>query len=136
MPAPDQLMLTNPQLNLSAPFGMAIVVNTPATHDLSPGAKLVLGSLDCQVFDTSGHSPGGRSLYFASSGVVVAGDALFEGSIGRTDFPGCDHHRLIKLVCENLLTLPEQTVVYSGHGSPTTIGNERKSNPFLSDWKK
>lgn len=134
--APDEPMLTDPQRNLSAPFGLAIVAGVPATQDLRPGLQLSLGPLVCHVSDTSGHSPGGRSLYFPSEGVVLAGDALFAGSIGRTDFPGCDHKALIRLICENLLTLPGPTVVYSGHGPSTTIENERKFNPFLSDLKK
>ncbi len=131
--AEDRHMLTDAQANLSAPFGVSLTIRTPAGGTLEPGATLTLGRTEWQVLDTSGHSPGGRSLYCAQAGVVVVGDALFAGSIGRTDFPGSDHRRLIDNIRRNLLTLPPETVVYSGHGPTTTIGNERKFNPFLSE---
>jgi hydroxyacylglutathione hydrolase len=129
----DQPMLSDPQLNLSAPFGFHLALRTEADGGLAPGTELSLGDLKFLVLDTSGHSPGGRSLYCAQAGVVLAGDALFAGSIGRTDLPGADHHQLIRNIRENLLILPETTLVYSGHGPATTIGIERKSNPFVSD---
>jgi len=129
----DRHMLTDAEANLSAPFGVSLVVRTPVGDTLEPGRTLTLGRTNWRVLDTSGHSPGGRSLYCPEAGVVVVGDALFAGSIGRTDFPGSDHHRLIDNIRRNLLTLPPETVVYSGHGPTTTIGNERKFNPFLSE---
>jgi len=131
--AADQPMLYDANKNLSAPFGLPVTTQTRADSDLAPGATLRLGDLEWLILDTSGHSPGGRSLYCQGAGVVISGDALFAGSIGRTDFPGCDHAALIRHIRENLLKLPENTLVYSGHGPPTTIGNERKSNPYVSD---
>ncbi len=130
---PDAAMLTDPQLNLSAPFGFDVVVETPVARHLEPEMELLLGDLKWSVLDTSGHSPGGRSLYCPAAGVVFTGDALFSGSIGRTDFPGSDAGRLIANIHRHLLTLPGETVVYSGHGPSTTIRNEQKFNPFLSD---
>lgn len=130
---PDAPMLTDPQLNLSAPFGFDVVVETPVSRHLEPGMELLLGDLKWSVLDTSGHSPGGRSLYCPEAGVVFTGDALFAGSIGRTDFPGSDHRRLIANIRRHLLTLPGDTAVYSGHGPATTVRNEQKSNPYLSD---
>ena len=129
----DAIMLTDANANLSGPYGMGFTVQTPPDGDLQPGIKLQLGRFSWTVLDTSGHSPGGRTLYCAEAGVVLAGDALFAGSIGRTDFPGSDHYRLIRSIRENLLKLPDETVVYSGHGPITTIGKERKFNPFLTD---
>jgi len=129
----DRAMLTDSQLNLSAPFGFDVVLETVADGDVEPGMELLLGQSKWIALDTSGHSPGGRSLYCPAAGVVFTGDALFAGSIGRTDFPGSDHARLIRNIREQLLALPPETVVYSGHGPTSTIGNERKSNPFLSD---
>ncbi len=129
----DQPMLTDPALNLSAPFGFHVILNTPADGDLTPQQPLRLGAVDWIALDTSGHSPGGRSLYSAEAGLVFTGDALFAGSVGRTDFPGSDPDRLIANIRTQLLSLPPETVVYSGHGPMTTIENERKSNPFLSD---
>jgi len=129
----DQPMLADSYANLSAPFGMAITLQAQATDDLVPDMAFEMGPFTWKVLDTSGHSAGGRSLYCAQAGVVLTGDALFAGSIGRTDFPGSDHHQLIRHIRENLLSLPDATVVYSGHGPTTSVGNERKSNPFLSD---
>ena len=129
----DRPMMADTYLNLSGPFGFQVVLATPADGDLEPGMELVLGHTRWVVLDTAGHSPGGRSLYCPQGGVVFTGDALFAGSIGRTDFPGSDHGRLIANIRRHLLTLPDQTVVYSGHGPTTTIRNERKSNPFITD---
>lgn len=126
-------MLVNPQLNLSGMFGFPILLKTPANGDLAPNGELNLGTLRWIIMDTSGHSPGGRSLYCAEAGVVLTGDALFASSIGRTDFPGSDHNLLISNIQRNLLTLPPQTIVCSGHGETTTIENEQKYNPFLTD---
>ncbi len=126
-------LLQDAWLNLSAPFGMPVVVQTRPDHDLAPGIKLKLGELEWVVLDVSGHSPAGRALYCAQAAVAIVGDALFQGSIGRTDFPGSDHAGLLRRICENLLSLPAGTAVYSGHGPATTVGNERKFNPFLSE---
>ena len=126
-------MLADANRNLSAPFGLAMTVRTRADTDLVAGMTLSLGRLTWQVLDTSGHSPGGISLHCPEGGVVFTGDALFAGSIGRADFPDSDGGRLIANIRENLLTLGDETIVYSGHGPITTIGNERKSNPFLSE---
>jgi hydroxyacylglutathione hydrolase len=130
---PDEPMLADANRNLSAPFGIELVMATPATGDLAPGATLHLGDLTWQVVDTAGHSPGGRSIYCPVAGVAFTGDALFTGSIGRTDFPGSNHLALIRNIKQNLLTLPPDTVVYSGHGPATTVGNERKFNPYVSE---
>ena len=78
-----------------------------------------------------GHSPGSVCLYHAEDGWVLAGDVLFQGSIGRSDLPGGNYDTLINSIQRELLTLPDATVVYSGHGPATTIGEERQSNPFL-----
>jgi len=80
---------------------------------------------------TPGHSPASLSFYCEADKILIAGDALFQGSIGRTDLPGGDYDTLIKNIKEKLLILPEDTIVYSGHGPSTTIGREKISNPFL-----
>jgi glyoxylase-like metal-dependent hydrolase (beta-lactamase superfamily II) len=131
--AKDRDMLYDADLNLSAPFGLAVVTRKQVTRILEVGDELELDSTTWRVLDTSGHSPGGQSFYAPQAGAVLVGDALFAGSIGRTDFPGSSHTKLIRNIRENLLTLPGDTVAYSGHGPPTTIENERKSNPFLVD---
>lgn len=129
----DQPMLADPRENLSAPFGMTLSINTRADFDLEPKMDLTLGASTWRVLDTGGHSPGGISLYCAEAGAVIVGDALFAGGIGRHDFPHSEPERLFRCIRENLLTLPDETLVYSGHGPVTSIGNERKSNPFVSD---
>lgn len=80
---------------------------------------------------TPGHSPGHVSFYFPEENTVISGDALFSGSIGRTDLPGGNHEQLIRSIKQNILTLADETSVLSGHGDDTTVGRERKNNPFL-----
>ena len=125
--------LTNPEENLSAGYGMPIVIGDVETVDLVPGQNLSLDETTWQVFDTSGHAPGSRSLYCEDAGIVIVGDALFQSSIGRTDFHHSDHAEFIRNIKEKLLTLPDETKVHSGHGPVTTIGDEKRSNPFLQD---
>jgi hydroxyacylglutathione hydrolase len=102
----------------------------PTVH-ITGGETLTLGKLKAEVLFTPGHSPGHVSFFFPSEKLVISGDALFAGSIGRTDLPGGNHETLIKSIQEKLLTLSDDTRVLSGHGEDTTIGRERKSNPFL-----
>ncbi len=92
---------------------------------------LKFGNTELQAFHTPGHSPGSHSLYNAKAGVIFTGDVLFNGSIGRSDFEMGNYNDLMTSIQERLLVLPDETVVYSGHGQATTIGEERKSNPFL-----
>lgn len=96
---------------------------------LKDGEAIEVGDLSFTVLHTPGHSPGGISLY--GHGMVFVGDTLFNFSIGRTDFPGCSHQQLIESINSKLLTLPDETIVYPGHGPQTTIRAERQHNPFL-----
>ena len=105
---------------------------------LEHGESLLVGKFEAKALFTPGHSPGHLSLYFenviseATGGpTLIAGDALFNGSIGRTDLPGGDHQTLIESIKRELLVLPEDTEVLCGHGPNTTIGKEKTSNPFL-----
>ena len=93
--------------------------------------KIKIGEDELEVLFTPGHSPGSVSFYSKKDGFVIAGDVLFNGSIGRTDLPGGDYETLIASIKNELMVLPDETIVYSGHGPETTIGQERKSNPFL-----
>ena len=97
---------------------------------LSEGDRYRAGSLEFGVLHTPGHSPGGVSLTI--DGYVFTGDALFAGSIGRSDFANSDGRKLIASIKSKLLSLPDDTIVHSGHGPATTIGRERKMNPFLT----
>jgi glyoxylase-like metal-dependent hydrolase (beta-lactamase superfamily II) len=131
----DAASLTDPRLNLSMAFG--IPVRAPAAdlllHD---GDEVALGRLRFRVIHVPGHTPGGIALFLpARAGgdgpVLFSGDSLFRESVGRGDLPGGDFLLLIRSIRERLLTLPEETRVYPGHGGPTTIGHEKRANPYL-----
>ena len=96
---------------------------------LKDGDIIEVGDLKFTVLHTPGHSPGGICLY--GNGVVFVGDTLFNLSVGRSDFPGCSHEVLIDSIQRKLMVLPDDTTVYPGHGPKTTIGDERRHNPFL-----
>jgi hydroxyacylglutathione hydrolase len=98
---------------------------------IEEGDIIKLGDDELKVILTPGHSPGSLSFYCKKDGFVISGDALFYRSIGRTDLPMGDHETLLKSIRNNLFTLPDETIVYSGHGKPTTIGDEKRHNPFL-----
>ena len=123
--------LEDPEKNLSALLGAPITA-PPATGPLEAGETVTVGEAALRVLATPGHSPGGVTLYAPEAGAAFVGDALFAGAIGRTDFPGSDHATLIERIRSELLALPDETVVYPGHGPTTTIGAERASNPFLA----
>ncbi len=129
-PAAEADFMSDPNRNLSARMGFPVTAPSP-TDLLKPGDTLTLGDTTWEVRDVSGHSPGGLAFYCAAAGVVIVGDALFAGSIGRVDFPGGSGPRLLANIRANLLTLPDETVVYAGHGPPTTIGDERRENPYM-----
>ena len=99
---------------------------------LKEGDTVVLGEDELKVIEAPGHSPGHICFYCAKQNFIISGDVLFNRSIGRTDLPGGDHEMLLKNIREKLFVLPDETKVYSGHGSMTTIGEEKKYNPFLN----
>ena len=113
----------------AAAFGLRAEPSPAPNRLLNGGEKLQVGELCLQVIHTPGHSPGGICLYI--DGILLVGDTLFAGSIGRTDLPGGNHQLLIANIKEKLLPLPEKTKVYPGHGPMTTIGEEKLHNPFL-----
>lgn len=126
----DARYLTNPSLNGSAYWGGDPIVAPPADRLLKGGETIPIGNLSLQVIHTPGHTPGGICLY--TPGHLIAGDTLFAGSVGRTDLPGGSHATLIRSIKERLFCLPDDTVVYCGHGPTTTIGDEKVYNPFVS----
>jgi len=101
------------------------------TRYLKDGDVIRIGDGTLKVIHVPGHSPGHIALYDGKDGYLIAGDILFCGSIGRTDLPGGNHQQLINGIKEKLLPLPDNTIVYPGHGPATTIGDERLTNPFL-----
>src|SRR5438132_902544 len=111
-------------------FGMRAEPLPAPDRDLSHGDELRVGGLAFRVRHAPGHSPG--SVVFEGQGVAFGGDVLFQGSIGRTDLPGGDFDTLLRSIERELLTLPDSTIVYSGHGPETTVGRERRANPFLT----
>ena len=127
----DAEMMTDPNRNLSVLAG-GMVQARPADvlldskTDMFKAAGLRFG-----LIHTPGHSPGGICLYSADEHLLFAGDTLFCGSVGRTDFPGGNYAQLIEMIKTKLMILPDKTKVYCGHGLETTIGLERKNNPFL-----
>jgi hydroxyacylglutathione hydrolase len=123
-------------LLLSAPVRMLTSlgvspVKSPPRPDrlLKDGDSIDIGDLRFEVLYTPGHSSGGISI--AGHGVVFSGDTLFNAGVGRTDFPGMSHERLMRSIHDKLMALPDETIVYPGHGPSTTIGDERLNNPFL-----
>jgi len=113
-------------------FGLKLLHETPSIDTfIQEGDQITLGSDIFEVFQVPGHSPGSIVLYHAKDACVFVGDVLFEGSIGRTDLQGGSYQSIIENIQSKLLTLPENTLVYCGHGPTTTIGQEKKGNPYL-----
>lgn len=98
---------------------------------LNEGDEIVFGNTQLKIILTPGHSPASLSFYCEKDRFLIAGDALFKESIGRTDLPGCNHKLLIDSIREKLFILPDETIVWPGHGESTTIGHEKNYNPFL-----
>ena len=98
---------------------------------LAEGEALTVGDLNFEIFDCPGHCPGSVTLYERRENVAFVGDVLFAGSIGRTDLPGGNHATLLRSIREKLFTLDDRVRVLPGHGPATTIGIERRENPFL-----
>ena len=114
-------------------YGMPpMTPSPPADYFIHEGDTIILGDASFDVLFCPGHSPGSICFYNKAEGYLIAGDVLFNGSIGRTDLPGGDHQTLIGSILTKLMPLPDETKVYPGHGGPTTIGKERTSNPFLT----
>ena len=113
---------------------MGLTYDKPPTPNrlLKDGDIIELGELRFNVLHVPGHSPGG--IVLEGQGIAISGDTLFQYSIGRTDFPGGSHSDLMNGIFDKLMALPDETIVYSGHGPHTTIGVERKHNPFVREW--
>jgi glyoxylase-like metal-dependent hydrolase (beta-lactamase superfamily II) len=111
-------------------FGLEIDVPPEPDRELEGGQMFEIGATRLEVRHTPGHSPGHVCL--VGDGFALVGDCVFAGSIGRTDLPGGDYRTLMESINEKLMTLPDDVVLYSGHGPATTIGHERATNPFLT----
>jgi len=113
-------------------FGFNIDPGPEPTIDFRHGMKLRLGSVEFEIRFTPGHTTGHCILYVPSSDVCFCGDLIFNGSVGRTDFPGGNWDQLVKSIKEQIFTLPDHTRLLSGHGPATTVGEEKMNNPFVS----
>jgi glyoxylase-like metal-dependent hydrolase (beta-lactamase superfamily II) len=114
-------------------YGLQMNTLVPTNIGLEEGADFKFGDESFTIYHTPGHSPGSVCFYNEIQGYVIGGDVLFQGSIGRTDLPGGDYSTLINSIRSKLLVLPDEVIVYSGHGPITNIGQEKISNPFLQD---
>ncbi|GAB5533815.1 MAG: MBL fold metallo-hydrolase [Rubricoccaceae bacterium] len=114
-------------------YGVRVDAPPPATRELAEGDTVEIGSTTLRVLHVPGHSPGSVAFYDEAGGQLISGDALFAGSIGRTDLWQGSMEVLLASIRDKILVLPDDTVVYSGHGPSTTVGAERQSNPFLRD---
>lgn len=115
----------------AAMFGHRIRTPPPPDAELEHGRAFHWGAAGFEVRHAPGHSPGHVLLYSEPAGVAFVGDVIFAGSIGRTDLPGGDYQQLMRSIREQVLTLPDETRLLSGHGPETTVGHERTTNPFL-----
>ncbi len=129
----DAPLLKDPERNLSSFFDVPFRMKSEVKV-LADGETVALDDLKLQVIHLPGHTPGGIALFLKSPQgcVLFSGDSLFRHSVGRSDFPGADGRLLIESIRARLLTLPDDTAVYPGHGPASTIGEEKSRNPFLS----
>jgi glyoxylase-like metal-dependent hydrolase (beta-lactamase superfamily II) len=127
----DAEMLGDAATNLSIITGSPLTAGK-ADHLIDEGDIIEKAGVKLRVIHTPGHTPGGICFYSEKDGIIFVGDTLFAGSVGRTDFPNGSMKKLIEGIKHKLLTLPEDTIVYPGHGPETTIGREKADNPFLS----
>lgn len=127
----DAEMLGDADVNLSAMAGCSFTADK-ADRLIDEGDTIDKAGIWLRVIHTPGHTPGGICLYAEKDGIIFVGDTLFAGSVGRTDFPNGDMRQLISGIKSKLFALPEDTIVYPGHGPETTIGREKTDNPFLS----
>ncbi len=132
----ENAWLLDPLLNGSgrAPWNQFVRETTcrPAEILIEHEGMLQIGAFTLQLFHTPGHSPGSISYYFENENVVICGDTLFKQGIGRTDLLEGSYTQLMTSIHDKLLTLPDETIVYSGHGPQSTIGEEKQSNPYIN----
>jgi glyoxylase-like metal-dependent hydrolase (beta-lactamase superfamily II) len=133
----DDFLTLHPIEQLRSMWGMV----PPGSYDvpeviehLGDGQVLRMADLELEVRHTPGHTPGHCCFYWATEGVLFSGDQLFAGSIGRTDLPGGSHRQLVDSMRDRVMTLEDEVAVLPGHGPETTIGRERKTNPFRDQW--
>lgn len=131
----DTPLYTKAEFNMSSFMGKLFDISDCVDRmiyvDKNEDLKVKLGDVEFQVFETPGHTPGGTCLYNAQEKTLITGDTLFQGSIGRSDFPYSNGRDLVTNIITKLIKLPDDVKVYPGHGDSSTIGDERRYNPFL-----
>jgi hydroxyacylglutathione hydrolase len=126
----EQEVLLDDRLNLSLDF-IGVSFSLDANEYLQDGQKITLAGFDIEAIATPGHTKGGMCFYFKEEKVLVTGDTLFRGTVGRTDLPTSNMGQIIHSVCEKLKPVIDDAIVLPGHGESSTMGYERKSNPYL-----
>ncbi len=129
---PDDVFFIDALMQTASMYGVNCEESPKAEKFLTDNQTIQLGELAIKCIHTPGHSPGSITFYFEKEKVMISGDVLFNGSIGRTDLPKGDFDTLINSIKTKLFPLGDDVKVYSGHGPATTIGNEKQSNPFLT----
>ncbi|MBE5894823.1 MAG: MBL fold metallo-hydrolase [Lachnospiraceae bacterium] len=124
----DKVLLQDPYVNVSAQWAKPYTME--ADEYIRDGQVLTFGDISCKVLVTPGHTIGSCCFYFEEDGILISGDTLFQESVGRTDLPTGSMSKLVRSLQEKLFVLPEETAVYPGHGNPTSIGYEKKYNPY------
>ena len=129
---PDDAMFYDNAATMAAQFGLRVAQLPPVDRRIAGDEMLDIAGIALQVRYVPGHSPGHVLFYVAEAGVAFVGDVVFQNSIGRTDLPGGNYQQLMRSIREHVMTLPDDTVLYSGHGPATTVATERASNPFIA----
>lgn len=129
---PDDAFWVKKAIDQGKMFGFDMKPVNPPDSFFSENEKLKFGNTEFDIIHVPGHSPGHVVFYSEKEKILIGGDVLFHGSIGRSDLPGGDQATLISGIKEKLFKLPDETTVYCGHGPETTLGFEKKSNPFLT----
>lgn len=125
----ERQLCGDPRLNLSGMFGRKITIN-PDVY-LKDGEEVTIAGMTCKMIATPGHTAGSCCYYFEEGGILISGDTLFLESTGRTDFPTGSMSEIVRSIKEKLFVLPDDVKVYPGHNDATTIGHEKKYNPFV-----
>ncbi len=128
----DDQFIYNSAVATAMNYGLAMEKLVEPTIGLDDGSQFTFGNSVISIFQAPGHSPGSVCFYIKEENALIGGDVIFQGSIGRTDLPGGDFDTLINAIKKKVLVLPDETIIYSGHGPITTVGQERISNPFLT----
>jgi glyoxylase-like metal-dependent hydrolase (beta-lactamase superfamily II) len=132
-PHPEDLFLLETLPESGAKYGMMDARAVTPDRWLKEGDAVTVGDLSFAVYEAPGHTPGSVVFFNAENRFALMGDVLFQGSVGRTDFPRGDHETLMRSIREKIFPLGDDVVFLPGHGSPSTVGEERQSNPFLKD---